>query len=159
MNNSSTEMDKNEEVQKKVIKMLMDRFQNNTINVQIPPPIFISMKAQIIAFDNEAGSMTVKFPILEDHLNPFGNVQGGMVAAAIDNTLGPLSMLIAPLNFTRLFEVKYRQIIKQNYGHMVVTGYFLEQIKRQLFFSADVKDPSGTILATAKSTHWIVEEN
>jgi len=34
-------------------------------------------------------------------------MQGGMIAAAVDNTIGPLSFLVAAPNVTRRLEMKY----------------------------------------------------
>ena len=67
----------------------------------IPPPVFTSMQGEFVDFDLEEGILVTRFPVRQDYLNPYGAMQGGMVAAAVDNTLGPLSMLVAPPNVTR----------------------------------------------------------
>ena len=43
-------------------------------------------------------------------------MQGGMIAAAVDNIVGRLSMLIAPPNFTRNLEMKYKKAINSDLG-------------------------------------------
>lgn len=123
----------------------------------LPPPVFLAMQGEFISFDRENKIMTVRFPILAEQLNPYGTMQGGMIAAAIDNTLGPLSLLVAPPSFTRRLEVKYRRGVGPGLGHIVVEGRLVERKKRQLFFGARVVDDDGNELASAKALHWIVD--
>jgi acyl-coenzyme A thioesterase PaaI-like protein len=53
------------------------------------------MRAKVVGYV-EGESMTVRFPFDVRFTNPMGVMQGGMIAAAIDNALGPLSYLVAP---------------------------------------------------------------
>ena len=143
-------------VQDKLIRILREKFSIIDGDFQIPPPVFVAMRGEVLEFDIDKGYLKIKFPVLNEHLNPFGNVQGGMIAAAVDNTFGPLSMAVAPPNFTRNFEMKYRRTIPLATGYMFVSANFLEQKKQQLFFSATVHDASGNELASARSIHWVI---
>lgn len=145
--------------QDELIAILRDRFEDAGQEVQIPPPVFRAMQAEIVGFDLDAGFLKVRFPILSEQLNPFGNMQGGMIAAMIDNTLGPLSMAVGPPNFTRHFEVKYRRPVHPGMEYLVVTGNYIDRKQRRLFFTASLTDNRGELLASAKSVHWILEEN
>ena len=126
---------------------------------KMPPPVFVAMRGELICYDPEENMLTAKFPVLPEQLNPYGSMQGGIVAAAIDNTLGPLSMLVAPPSFTRRLEVKYRRSVALGSGDITVEGRFVEQKKRQLFFRARVIDAEGNEVANAKAVHWIVDED
>jgi len=123
----------------------------------IPPPVFVSMQAEVIAFDPEAASLSVRFPVLERDLNPYHTLQGGMTAAAIDNTLGPLSMLVAPPNVTRTLEVTYSKPITLDLGTFLVTARLVSREKRFLNFTAEVHTENGQKLARAQAVHWIVQ--
>ena len=115
------------------------------------------MKGEFVDFGIENGVIRCKFPVLNEQLNPFGVMQGGIISAAIDNTIGPLSMLVAPPNITRKMEVKYIHSIDSTIDFIYVTARFLEKKKRLLYFEANVDDASETNLyATAKSTHWVI---
>ena len=81
-----------------------------------------------------------------------------MVAAAIDNTLGPLSVLVAPPNVTRRLEVTYNRPVTLDMGCIVVDAKFLERQDRWLFFRATVRSREGLRLARAKAVHWILDE-
>ena len=142
-----------------LITMMQDNLEEVTHHVQIPPPAFDEMEGEIIKFDQDRSILTVKFPILQKHLNPFGNMQGGMIAAAVDNAVGPLSMLMAPPNFTRNLEMKYKKAINLGLGHITVIAKFVQRKKRFLYFEATVLDNLGDKLATAKAVNWIIEKN
>jgi acyl-coenzyme A thioesterase PaaI-like protein len=125
---------------------------------QIPPPVFRTMQGRLVGYDPVEKVLRAAFPVLSEQLNPYGTMQGGMIAAAIDNTLGPLSMLVAPANFTRHLEVKYRRSVTPESGEVMVEGRFLERKKRMLFFQARVLDGEGNELAGAKAVHWVVDD-
>jgi len=143
-------------IQLRLIAELKQKFSSSVGNVNIPPPIFLMMKGNVISYDLDRGEMQISYPVSEEYMNPFGSMQGGMVAAAIDNTLGPLSMLVAPLNYTRSLEIKYRKIIRIETGVITVTAKLINKNKRQLNLTASVIDDEYIELASAKSTHWIV---
>lgn len=145
-------------VHDKVVAELFEKFNNEQLSVMIPPPVFNLMRGKVINYDKEAGLMEVEFPVAHQYLNPFGSMQGGMIAAAVDNTFGPLSMLVGPLNYTRQSEIKYRKLIEPNIKTFIVKAKFEKRNKRQLFFSASVIDTDNNELASAKAIHWIVRE-
>jgi len=134
-------------------KKLGDRFDDYLI----PPPVFLEMKGEFVGFDLEGRTLTTRFPILEKHLNPYRTMQGGMLAAAVDNTIGPLSLLVAPPSVTRHLEMKYSRPATPDTVYILIKGEFVERQKRQLKFRAEVCDPQGVLLAKAQSIHWIVD--
>lgn len=139
-----------------VIELLKGRFKNYSLSMAIPPPVFTEMSGDIIDYSLENGTMIIEFPLYRKYANPFGNMQGGMVTAAIDNTLGPLSMLVAPPNYTRELKIKYKKPIHIDDNKITVTGTYLKRNGRQLYFTASVKDVTNIELATAESFHWII---
>lgn len=128
-------------------------------NYRIPPPVFGFMQAEFISFDPQGKRLMVRFPIVESYLNPYGAVQGGMLAAAVDNALGPLSVLVAPPNLTRRLELTYSKPVSIEMEYILVEARLLEWEGRCLVFAADVREPNGARLARAKATHWIIAEN
>jgi acyl-coenzyme A thioesterase PaaI-like protein len=142
-----------------VVEILRRRFADRMDQYAFPPPVFAAMQGEFLEIDLEIGTLTVKFPVLESYLNPYGTMQGGMIAAAVDNTLGPLSVLVAPPNVTRRLEMAYSKPVTPDLGQIIVTGRLLEQKGRWLFFRADVYDSDANRLARAKAVHWIIEES
>ena len=123
----------------------------------LPPPSFTVMQAEIIAFDEEKKTLLVKLPVLEVWLNPYGTMQGGFINAAIDNAVGPLSMLVAPLNFTRTMETKYIKAISMDIGYMYVKAAFIEEKRKRLTFDVEVTDKEGVVYNRAKVVNWMVD--
>jgi len=140
-----------------IMNVIGERLGDRRDEFLIPPPVFEIMQGEFIDFDRDRGRLTTRFPVLGRFRNPYGSMQGGMVAAAVDNTLGPLSMLVAPPNVTRRVEMKYSRPVTLDLQHITVTGKFLGRTGRQLTFSAEVRDPQGSLLARARAVHWIVD--
>ena len=123
----------------------------------IPPPIFTDMQGEILAFDIDQKSLCARFPVQERYQNPYRAMQGGMISAAVDNTLGPLSLLVAPPNVTRRLELTYSRPVTLDMAYIEVSARLVESHERRLIFHADITGPQGEHLARARAEHWIVE--
>jgi acyl-coenzyme A thioesterase PaaI-like protein len=141
-----------------ILSVLKERLGSQFEKYNIPPPVFLAMGGEFLAFDLDNGSLKTRFPIRQEYLNPYGAMQGGMIAAAVDNTLGPLSVLVAPPNVTRRLEMKYSRPVTPDLEFIIVTARFIERKGPQLTFNAEVKNPAGDLFAKAKATHWILME-
>jgi acyl-coenzyme A thioesterase PaaI-like protein len=141
-----------------IMEILRDKFGDQMNRYAFPPPIFSVMEGEFLVLDLDAGFLSVRFPVLERYLNPYGTMQGGMIAAAVDNTLGPLSVLVAPPNVTRHLEMTYSRPATLDTGYIVVSARLLERRDSRLFFRADVHNRDKLRLARAKAVHWIIAE-
>jgi len=139
---------------------LLELFQKvlgNKINDFIlPPPSFEVMQCEIITFDDDTQSLTVRVPVLVQWLNPYGTMQGGMIDAAIDNAVGPLSMLVASKNMTRTMETKFLIPITMDLGYIYVTATLLEVKKRRLIFDVLVSDAQGEVYASSRVVNFMI---
>ncbi len=122
----------------------------------LPSPSFEVMQCEVMEFDDEERSIVVKVPVLRSWLNPYGTMQGGMTSAAIDNAVGPLSLLVAPLNVTRYMESKLIQPITMELEYIYVKAALIEQKKKRLIFEVTVEDASQNVYTKAKVTNWII---
>jgi acyl-coenzyme A thioesterase PaaI-like protein len=148
MNNSEHE---------KIRDALQARMREMAAELIIPPPAFLTMQGEFLEYSESDQTLTTRFPVLPALLNPFGTMQGGMIAAAVDNTIGPLSMLLAPASVTRKLEMKYIRGVSPQDEFVHVKAHLDEIKKRRLRLRAVVTNPSGTELATANSVHWIID--
>ena len=146
----------NEPVLKEMMVRLRARYGSELDTYNVPPPIFTVMRGEFMSYDPERAELRARFPILQEWLNPYGLMQGGMLAAAIDNTLGPLSMLVAPANVTRRMEIKYSQGALLGMEYLHVTARCIERDDRWLTMEAAARSPQGVLLARAKALHWIL---
>jgi acyl-coenzyme A thioesterase PaaI-like protein len=151
-------VDKPDQLTAQVTETLRSKFGDRVHEYAFPPPVFAAMQGEFLEIDLDSGTLTVQFPVLESYLNPYGTMQGGMIAAAVDNTLGPLSVLVAPPNVTRRLEMVYSGPVTPDLEQIVVTSRLLERKDRWLFFRADVYNADGRRLARAKAVHWIIDQ-
>jgi uncharacterized protein (TIGR00369 family) len=54
-----------------------------------PPPAAVLLGWELEAVGPDAGTIELSFTAREEFLNPAGHVQGGFLAAMLDDTLGP----------------------------------------------------------------------
>ncbi len=125
--------------------------------LMLPPPIFTDMAGEFVALDMTAKTLTVRFPVQARYQNPMGYMQGGMIAAAIDNAIGPLSFMVAAPNVTKTMEVTYLRPISTSVAEITVVAAFEGQNGRELTFVADVLRHDGTKLATARSLNVLLK--
>ena len=117
-----------------------------------PPPCAKTLGNQIVQADGERGTVEIKFEARPEFLNPAGNVQGGFLAAMLDDTMGPalMSMLdageFAPtLNLNVQFHRPAKPGPLKGIGRVVLRGKEVCQLAGEL-----VQDEK--IVATATAT-------
>ena len=60
-----------------------------------PPPTFDLFKGAFVEVDVEGQSLTCSFQPGAELVNPAGMVQGGIISAMMDDTMGPLGLLMS----------------------------------------------------------------
>jgi uncharacterized protein (TIGR00369 family) len=72
-----------------------------------PPPAAVLLGFELLAIDPEQGTIRVRFQAKPEFANPAGNVQGGFLAAMLDDTLGPALTATLPAGqFAPTIELK-----------------------------------------------------
>ena len=139
------------------VKELFKKALGDSIdNYKMPQPIFAITESQIVAYDEINKTLVLKMPIKEQWLNVYDILQGGMIDVAVDNAIGSLSMLVAPISLTRTIETKILKAIKLELSYIYVEAKFVEQKKRRLIFEAKVLDEDRNIYATSKMVNFII---
>ncbi len=128
------------------------RARAGTGSLKIPPPCFVEMKGEFTAYDEQQQRLVARFPVEPRYQNPLGYMQGGFLAAAIDNTLGPLSYLVAPPSVTLQLSTQYLRPVAPDTDYVEVEGRVEETTKRCLYLSARVLDPRARVLAIAQAS-------
>ncbi|HRR10071.1 MAG TPA: PaaI family thioesterase [Rhodothermales bacterium] len=100
------------------------------------------MNGEYVSF-TENRILVCRFPNDPRFQNPIGLMQGGFIVAAIDNTLGPLSYLVAPPSVTTQLNTTYLRPVTMRDTYLDVHGEVLEQSKSYLHMRATVLNPSG----------------
>jgi acyl-coenzyme A thioesterase PaaI-like protein len=152
-------MEQGERVSAAIMDVFHRKYGHRAGDYLVPPPAFTTMEGEFLHFDLETGELSARFPVRERHLNPYHAMQGGMIAAAFDNALGPLSMLIAPPNVTRRLEITYSRPITLAMEFITVEARLTEREGRFLTFKADLRAPDGRRLARARAKHFILDQS
>jgi len=80
--------------------------------MKLPPRVFIDMEGEFIDLV-EGISLTARFPNKDRYMNPMGFMQGGIITAAIDNTVSPLSYMLGSPNVTQTISTTFKRPVKK----------------------------------------------
>ena len=107
---------------------------------------------EFVQIDGKRGTVEIKFEAKPEFLNPAGNVQGGLLAAMLDDTMGPaLAAMLDAGEFapTLNLNVQFHRPAKvgplRGVGRVVLRGKEICQLSSELF-------QNDKIVATATAT-------
>ena len=115
-------------------------------NMELPPKVFVDMGGEFIDFV-EGVSLTARFPNMERYMNPFGFMQGGIIVAAMDNTISPLSYVSAPPNITKEINATYKRPIKACDRFIDVVATVTKKTTSNIILHAEVLNEKGKLAA------------
>lgn len=123
---------------------------------ELPPPKVATLLGMVFKkIDAEQGTVEVEFQGKPEFTNPVGNIQGGILAAMLDDTMGPAlaAMLgkgeFAPtLNLNVLFEKTAKVGVIQGKGRVLKRG-------KEVCFLAGELFQDGERVASATATALI----
>jgi uncharacterized protein (TIGR00369 family) len=122
-----------------------------------PPAAATTLGWELRAVDTDAGTIEVGFTASPAFLNPVGNVQGGFLAAMLDDTLGPaLVATLGPGQFAPTLELKVNFLRPARPGPLVGRGRVVHRGGTIAFLDGSLEDESGAVVATATATARIV---
>jgi uncharacterized protein (TIGR00369 family) len=124
--------------------------------VKCPPNCFVLMKGEYAAYESRT-SLTVRFPVLPEYLNPVEAMQGGIITAAIDNTMGPLSYLAARKACSTLdLHTQYLRSISAG-DMLTVAARVISRGPRTMTIEAEATNGKGKLVARASATMLVIE--
>lgn len=106
------------------------------------------MQGEFIEFVN-GEKLVAQFPNLERYMNPFGFMQGGIIVAAIDNTISPLSYVSAPPSITKEINTTYKRPIKACDECIKVMATIVKKSATHIMLHAEVLNAKGKLAASA----------
>ncbi len=122
------------------------------MNAFMPPTAHL-LGQEIIAADQAAGTVRIKFFAKPDFCNPMGNVQGGFVAAMLDDAAAVACIIKAKARIavpTLEFKVSFYAPTKQ--GILFANGYCRKLGRSVAFLESELEDESGKRLAAMTAT-------
>jgi uncharacterized protein (TIGR00369 family) len=125
---------------------------------EIPPPPAAKMLGwKVLEAKPGSGRIRVQFEVTRDFTNPMGNVQGGFLAAMLDDTLGPaLATTFGAHEFAPTLELKVNFLRPAKPGTLVGTGWVVHRGGSIAFLQGELQDAEGDLVATATATARLV---
>jgi uncharacterized protein (TIGR00369 family) len=126
----------------------------DAINGKVPPsPAASLMGWNLRAIDPDVGTIEVGFSMDERFTNPVGSIQGGFVAAMLDDTLGPaLVATLEPDQFAPTVSLHVQYLAPALVGDFVCHGNIVRRGREIAFLAGYLVDARGTTVATANAT-------
>ncbi|QGU00068.1 hypothetical protein SYNTR_1474 [Candidatus Syntrophocurvum alkaliphilum] len=117
------------------------------------PNCFQTMNAEFLKYVPDE-SISVVLPVLEEHLNPGGAMQGGFITAAFDNVFGPLAQLTLQ-SFgvaTIMLSTNYHRPIFSG-DNIKITAEVKMKGRTMIHMIAEAYNNEGKLIATANTTY------
>jgi uncharacterized protein (TIGR00369 family) len=112
---------------------------------------------KLLAIDPAAGTIGVQFDVKAEFLNPHGNVQGGFLAAMLDETMGPaLAAMLEPGSVAPTVELKVNFVAPTSADVLIGEGRVVYKGATICFLEGRLQTPNGQLVATASATSRVV---
>ena len=123
---------------------------------EIPmPKAAETLGARILEVDTTSGTIEVEFEAKEEFTNPVGNIQGGFIAAMLDDTMGPaLTATLSENEFAPTLELKINFIAPAKVGKLIGYGRIISKGGSVCVLEGDLKQ-DGKLIARSSATALI----
>jgi len=120
------------------------------------PPATALLGWELVSVDPDAGTIVVAFTASEQFLNPAGAIQGGFVAAMLDDTMGPaLVATLGPGQFAPTSDLHVQFLRPARPGRLTGHGRVVRRGRDVAFLAGELTDESGEVVAVATATAQI----
>ena len=121
------------------------------------PPCAELLGLTLLDHSSEEGWAKFSFEGRREFLNPAGFVQGGIVAAMLDDTMGPTALLASKGAFyTASIDMHVSFLAPARQGTLFTEGHVMQMGKTIAFMEATMRDADGTPLARATGSARLV---
>lgn len=129
----------------------------STVTVLPESPVARLLGRTIRAVGPEAGTIEAEFHPREEFRNTTGTIQGGILAAMLDSTMGPaLRLTLAPGEVAPTLELKVSFLRPAPVEPLIARGRVVHKARSIAFLEGDLRTAAGEVVATATATAWIV---
>jgi uncharacterized protein (TIGR00369 family) len=120
-----------------------------------PPEAAKTLGVSFKAIDPDAGTIEVEFQAVAAFTNPAGNIQGGFLAAMLDDTMGPaLSATLGANEFAPTLNLNVSFERPAGVGAIVGKGRIVKRGRDVCFLAAELYQ-RGELVASATATALI----
>jgi uncharacterized protein (TIGR00369 family) len=113
----------------------------------------VTLGWELVAVDPERGTIEVTFSASERFVNPVGVIQGGFLAAMLDDTLGPaLVATLPPDRFAPTLDLHVQFIRPARPGRLLGRGRVVHRGSQVCFLAGELLGPDERPVAVATAT-------
>jgi uncharacterized protein (TIGR00369 family) len=117
-----------------------------------PPKAAQTLGINIVSVDGDAGLISVEFEGKEEFTNPAGKIQGGFLAAMLDDTMGPaLAATLKAGEFAPTLDLQVQSLNPAVPGKLCGSGRVVRRGGGICFLAAELSQ-DGRVIATASAT-------
>lgn len=121
------------------------------------PPVARLLGWTLERIDPEQGTIRVRFEGRDEFLNPVGSIQGGILAAMLDDTLGPAAAaLLGGDAFAQTLELKTSFLRPARPGRLYGDARVVHRGREIVFLEGLLSTADGTVVATATATARVI---
>lgn len=131
----------------------------HTIFDDLPlPPVARLLGWKLIAVDPEEGTIEVEFLARAEFTNPSGFVQGGLIAAMLDDTLGPAAFAMSGgQRMTTTIDLHLHYVRPVRPGRVTTTAKVVNLGSRIAFVEGRLFDQGRRLAATATASAMLTD--
>lgn len=125
-----------------------------TILDQFPtPPCATLLSLDILEADRENGRVTIAFMAKPEFCNASGNIQGGFLAAMLDDCMGPAVLIATNAEaFPSTIDLNVQFLAPAQPGQLIGKGRVVRTGKTIGFVEAELEDAGGNLIARATAS-------
>jgi uncharacterized protein (TIGR00369 family) len=121
------------------------------------PPCAQTLGWELLAADERTGDVRIRFEGKRAFCNPAGNIQGGFIAAMLDDTLGPTVLVKTRGDqYCATIDLRVSFLGPAQPGYYVGEGRVVQLGKTIAFLEGRLLDSSGGVIATATASARVV---
>jgi uncharacterized protein (TIGR00369 family) len=121
------------------------------------PPAAATLGWSLISADEQTGALTVGFDGRHEFCNPGGNIQGGFLAAMLDDTLGPTVLVRTGGEFyTATINLNVSYLAPARPGRLTGHGRVVQMGRTVAYLEGELFDEAGTCVARATASGRVV---
>lgn len=122
------------------------------------PPIARLLGWKLVALDPQAGTIVVEFLAKPEFANPSGFVQGGIIAAMLDDTLGPVAFaMTGGRRMTTTIDLHIHYLRPVAIGRITATAEVTRLGRTLAFLKGELFDVEGKLSATATASAMLTD--
>ncbi|HUB42805.1 MAG TPA: PaaI family thioesterase [Streptosporangiaceae bacterium] len=117
------------------------------------PAAAVTLGWELVSVSPEEGTIEVAFTATDAFLNPAGVIQGGFLAAMLDDTLGPALVAgLSPGDFAPTTDLHVQFLRPARPGRLLGRGRVVRRGRDVGFLAGELLDEDGAIVAVATAT-------